>query len=341
VAASLFALALAGCDALRGVGELEQAIAREQAAITAYSAAVPEADRLAAVFAEALGRAREHAARRVYREDLAAHAMPAGKAWVEALRAMPGQDSAELAGLHTPLVSAADGLVAALAAVVATGDDAGPEAFAVREADVEARLLALREAEGRSEVDADREVDAAIDRLVHHAGWCDKFEQIYGGTNPVASHHFNVSTVEALGVVTILGSKRSGLLGLVSTVAPVIALGNAAIVVVEGAPGFTAVELAEVLATSDLPGGVVNILTGSVDELLPHVASHAEGDGVFGVGLSDEQRRLVGQKAADTVKRTFFIDDADLDGWAAEAAEGPWWIAPFTEVKTAWHPIGL
>jgi len=209
------------------------------------------------------------------------------------------------------------------------------------EARRETMARVLREAEGRSEVDAAREVDAAIDRLVHHAGWCDKFEQVFGGTNPVASHHFNVSTVEALGVVTILGSKRSGLLGLVSTVAPVIALGNAAIVVVEGAPGFTAVELAEVLATSDLPGGVVNILTGAVDELLPHVASHAEGDGVFGVGLSDEQRRLVGQKAADTVKRTHFVDDADLDGWASEAAEGPWWIAPFTEVKTAWHPIGL
>ncbi len=204
----------------------------------------------------------------------------------------------------------------------------------------EAFVRLLREAESRSEADAAREVGAAIDRLVHHAGWCDKFEQVFGGTNPVASHHFNVSTIEALGVVTVFSSKRCGLVGLVSAIAPVIAAGNAVIAVVEGAPGFVAVELAEVLATSDLPGGVVNILTGDFAEILPHAASHGDNDGVFGVGLADDARRLVGQKAADTVKRTFFVDDLDLDGWCSDAVEGPWWIAPFTEVKTAWHPIG-
>lgn len=202
-------------------------------------------------------------------------------------------------------------------------------------------IRVIRDAEGRSEDAAVREVDGAIDRLVHFAGWCDKYEQIFGGTNPVASNHFNVSTVEALGIVTILSSKESGLLGLVSTVAPVIASGNAAIAIVEGAGGFAAVELAEVLATSDLPGGVINILTGQFDELVPHVASHADNDGVFGVGLSEAERRLIGEKAADTVKRTFFVDEPGHEGWNSESLEGPWWMSPFMEVKTSWHPLGI
>jgi len=196
------------------------------------------------------------------------------------------------------------------------------------------------DAEGRSAAEANAEVDASIDRLVYYAGWCDKFEQVFGGTNPVASGHFNVSMIEALGVVTILSSKNTGLLGLISTVAPVIAMGNAAIVVVEGAGGFAAIELAEVLATSDLPGGVINILTGMDDELLPFIASHGDNDGVFGVGLTPDEQRLVGEKAADTVKRTFLVDDRDAAGWLDTSLESPWWISPFVEVKTAWHPLG-
>lgn len=198
----------------------------------------------------------------------------------------------------------------------------------------------LTEHEGRSADEARAEVEAAIDRLVHYAGWCDKFEQVFGGTNPVASAHFNVSTIEPLGVVTLFSSRSAGLLGLVSAVAPVICAGNAVIAIVEGAAGFAAVELAEVLATSDLPGGVVNLLTGLFEELAPHVAGHADNDGVFGVGLDEATRKLIGEKAADTVKRTFFVDDPAAPDWRDASLETPWWISPFIEVKTAWHPLG-
>ena len=185
------------------------------------------------------------------------------------------------------------------------------------------------------------DVGCAIDRLVHFAGWCDKFEQVFGGTNPVASNHFNVSTIEPLGVVTILGSRSGGLAAIATAIAPVIATGNAVVVIIEGASGFAASEFSEVLATSDLPGGVVNILTGPIAEVLPHVASHGDNDGVFGIGLTDDERRLVGQKAADTVKRTHFVADPGPEGWYSEQLDGPWWMNPFVEVKTAWHPLGL
>jgi hypothetical protein len=146
-ALALIAAALIGCDALRGAGELEQAIAREQAAITAYSADVPRIDGLAGAFAEALGRANAHRAARVYREDLAAHALPAGKAWLDGLRAMGGLTSAELQAIHAPLVGAAAALVASLERVAAAGGDASPEAFAAGQREVEASLAALRGAE--------------------------------------------------------------------------------------------------------------------------------------------------------------------------------------------------
>jgi acyl-CoA reductase-like NAD-dependent aldehyde dehydrogenase len=199
----------------------------------------------------------------------------------------------------------------------------------------------VAEACGLTAEKAAADVAVAIDRLVHFAGWCDKFEQVFGGTNPVASNHFNVSTIEPLGVVTILGSRSGGLAAIVTAVAPVIATGNAVVVVVEGAAGFAASEFAEVLGTSDLPGGVVNILTGPIAEVLPHVASHGDNDGVFGIGLSDDERRTIGQKAADTVKRTHFVTDPGVDGWSSDHLDGPWWMQPFVEVKTAWHPLGL
>ncbi|MGM0576962.1 MAG: aldehyde dehydrogenase family protein [Myxococcota bacterium] len=185
------------------------------------------------------------------------------------------------------------------------------------------------------------EADAAIDRLVWYAGWADKFPQVFGNTNTVASPHFNFTMPEPTGVVVTFPSERSPLLGLVSAVAPIIVSGNAAIAVVSGDAPTVASELAEVLATSDLPGGVVNILTGLRDELIPHAAKHMDVDGLHCVGAGEEQERLVGVEAAESVKRVRFEDDADPDAWLGDDRQSPYRILPFVEFKTAWHPIGV
>lgn len=199
----------------------------------------------------------------------------------------------------------------------------------------------LLEAAGYSREDAVAEVDAAIDRLVWYSGWCDKFHQIAGNTNPVATAHFNFSFPEPVGVVAILSSKRCPLLGLVSTMAPVIASGNACIVVVDDPAPTVAIELAEVLATSDLPGGVVNLLTGMRSELFSQAGSHMDVDAVFAVGSETDEMKKLQVDSAEAVKRTFFIDDAEPAGWRDDSRQSPYWILPFIEVKTAWHPIGV
>jgi acyl-CoA reductase-like NAD-dependent aldehyde dehydrogenase len=199
----------------------------------------------------------------------------------------------------------------------------------------------LVEAAGYSADAAKAEVDAAVDRMVWYSGWCDKFHQIAGNTNPVATAHFNFSFPEPIGVVAVLGSKRAPLLGLVSTIAPVIAGGNAAIVIVDDPAPTVAIELAEVLATSDLPGGVVNLLTGLRSELFGQTGAHMDVDAVFAVGSDGDEKRKLQVEAAESVKRTFFVDDAGPEGWLAESRQSPYWIMPFTETKTAWHPIGM
>ncbi len=199
----------------------------------------------------------------------------------------------------------------------------------------------LAQAVGYNEDIAAREVDAAIDRLVWYSGWCDKFHQIAGNTNPVATAHFNFSFPEAMGVVAILGSRQCSLLGLVSTIAPVILSGNACIVVVDDPSPTIAIELAEVLATSDLPGGVVNILTGMRTELYGQAGAHMDVDAVFAVGSDSDEMKKLQVDAAESVKRTFFVDDGPPDFWLSESRQSPYWILPFVEVKTAWHPIGV
>ncbi|MBL8787004.1 MAG: aldehyde dehydrogenase family protein [Deltaproteobacteria bacterium] len=187
---------------------------------------------------------------------------------------------------------------------------------------------------------AKAEVDTAIDRIVWYSGWCDKFHQIAGNTNPVSSAHFNFSFPEPQGVVAVLSSKKSPLLGLVSAVLPVIAGGNAAIAIVDDPAPTLAIEFAEALATSDLPGGVVNILTGLRSELFVQAGAHMDVDGVFAVGSDGDERKTLQIDAAETVKRTFFVDDAEPAGWLEDTRQSPYWILPFIEVKTAWHPIG-
>ncbi len=199
---------------------------------------------------------------------------------------------------------------------------------------------ALEDAAGYKKKDAAAEVATAIDRLVWYAGWCDKFTQLFGNTNPVASAHFNFTFPEAMGVVTVLAPKSAPLLGLISTFAPVIVGGNSTIVVVDNDAPTIAIELAEVLATSDLPGGVVNILTGRRDELTPHIGSHMDLDAIFAVGSDKDEERALSIAATESIKRTKFIDDRSASEWRDADAQSPYMILPFIEFKTAWHPIG-
>ena len=170
------------------------------------------------------------------------------------------------------------------------------------------------------------EVEQAVDRMVWYAGWTDKLPQALGGANPVAGPYFNFTVPEPTGVVGILAPGEPALLGLVSRVAPVLAGGNCAVVVASEAHPRAAIELAEVLATSDVPGGVVNLLTGRRDELAPHLASHLDIDALDLPGGDAELERA----AADNVKRVVF----------SRPGQSLYEISSFLEFKTVWHPMG-
>ena len=191
-------------------------------------------------------------------------------------------------------------------------------------------------AEGVSARNADAQVDAAIDRWVHYAGWADKYAQVVGSTNPVAGSYFTFSLPEATGVVGVLAPQDSSLLGLVSVVAPVLVTGNTAVVVAAQERPLPAISFAEVLATSDLPGGVVNLLTGFTDELAPWLASHRDVNALDLSGAAPGARTALQAAAADNVKRVYVPRSAD---WAA--APGLSRLNAFVETKTVWHPIGV
>ena len=171
-----------------------------------------------------------------------------------------------------------------------------------------------------------KEVEQAVDRMVWYAGWTDKLPQTLGGANPVAGPYFNFTVPEPTGVVGILSPGEPALLGLVSRLAPVLAGGNCAVVVASEAHPRAAIELAEVLATSDVPGGVVNLLTGRRDELAPHLASHLDIDALDLPGGDAELERA----AADNVKRVVF----------SRPGQSLYEISSFLEFKTVWHPMG-
>ena len=180
---------------------------------------------------------------------------------------------------------------------------------------------------------ADAEVDAAIDRWVWYAGWSDKLAQVVGGANPVAGPYFNLSAPEPTGVVAVIAPAESALLGLVSVVAPVIVTGNTAVVVASPDRPLPAITLAEVLATSDLPGGVINILTGSPAEIAPWLASHSDVNGIDLTGIADHAlAKDLEVAAADTLKRV--IRPVAVD-WSADPGIGR--MTPFLETKTVWH----
>nr|WP_312863404.1 aldehyde dehydrogenase family protein [Spinactinospora alkalitolerans] len=179
-------------------------------------------------------------------------------------------------------------------------------------------------------------VSAAIDRWVYYAGWTDKIAQVAGAANPVSGPYFNQSAPEPAGVVAVIAPPWAPLLGLVSVVAPVIATGNTAVVVAGERAPLPAVTLGEVLATSDLPGGVVNILTGRLAELAPPLAAHADVNALDLTGAGDLAAELE-EAAADTLKRVLRPEPAP--DWSADP--GTIRMTPFLETKTVWHPIGV
>ena len=187
---------------------------------------------------------------------------------------------------------------------------------------------------------AKREVKAAIDRLVHYAGWTDKYQPIFGSVNPVASAHFNFTTPDPMGVVVVLAPDQPSLVALVALTASVILSGNTAIVIASGQSPLPAVTFSEILATSDLPGGVVNLLTGKHAELLPHIAGHMDVNAIVdGTGDAETAANLQAGTAIN-LKRYANHSLAAAD-WFSARAENPYWILDTVEFKTAWHPIGL
>jgi acyl-CoA reductase-like NAD-dependent aldehyde dehydrogenase len=181
-------------------------------------------------------------------------------------------------------------------------------------------------------------VDAAVDRWVWYAGWADKVAQIAGSANDVAGPYFNFSLPEPTGVVAVVAPQASSLLGLVSVLAPVIVTGNTAVVVASEEHPLPAITLAEVLATSDVPGGVVNVLTGRTDELAPVLAAHKDVNAVDLGGVAPERSADLERLAADSVKRVLPAPAAEPD-WTADP--GTRRLLAFLETKTVWHPLGL
>ncbi|WP_127358878.1 aldehyde dehydrogenase family protein [Actinacidiphila soli] len=191
------------------------------------------------------------------------------------------------------------------------------------------------DAEGLSKSKAGAVVDAAIDRWVWYAGWTDKIAQIVGGANPVAGPYFNLSSPEPTGVVAILAPQESSFLGLVSVVAPVIATGNTAVVVTSEASPLPALSLGEVLATSDLPGGVVNLLSGRTAEIATPLAAHQDVNAIDLAGAEEVLAKELEIAAADNLKRVRRPQPVD---WAADP--GTERLTSFLETKTVWHPAG-
>jgi acyl-CoA reductase-like NAD-dependent aldehyde dehydrogenase len=194
----------------------------------------------------------------------------------------------------------------------------------------------VQAAEGGSSRAAMAQVDAAIDRWVYYAGWADKYAQVAGGTNPVAGPYFTFSLPEPTGVVGVFAPQDSSLLGLVSVLAPVLTTGNTAVVVASEPRPLPAVSLSEVLATSDVPGGVVNLLTGLTAELAPWLSSHRDVNALDLSGIAEAERAALQRAAADNVKRVHVPRSLD---WEADPGIG--WLGAFVETKTVWHPIGV
>ena len=192
---------------------------------------------------------------------------------------------------------------------------------------------------GATKPAAAREVTATIDRLIYYAGWTDKYEQVLGNVNPVAAPYFNFTVTEPMGIVGVIAPDETPLLALLSLVVPAITSGNTVVALASSTQPYPAIVLGELLATSDLPGGVVNLLTGFRKELVPTFATHTHLRAISAVVNADERKALA-LGAADSVKRTRLLKSEARTDWFADAAQSLYAIRDYVEFKTIWHPIG-
>ena len=188
--------------------------------------------------------------------------------------------------------------------------------------------------QGSTKAEAEKEVILAIDRIVYYAGWCDKYNQVLSAVNPVSSSHFNFTTCESMGIVGVLAPQTTSLIGLVSLLIPAICSGNTAVLIASEKLPLCAITFAEVLNSSDVPGGVVNILTGNTEELLPVLASHMDVNALISESLGSLEIETA-KAAVDNLKRKFTYN-AD---WSSEKSQGLYYISDCLELKTTWHPI--
>jgi len=191
--------------------------------------------------------------------------------------------------------------------------------------------------QGNTQRQAQKEVDASIDRLIYYAGWADKYQQVFSAVNPVASSHFNFSVLEPMGVISIIAPDDSGLIGLVSNIAPAMVGGNSCVVLASEQQPLCAVSFAEVLHASDVPAGVVNILTGFRSELTDQFASHMDVNAIAYCDGGRKVAKTVQDLAADNIKRVISRRRTD---WLSDETANPYLIRDTQEVKTTWHPIG-
>ena len=192
--------------------------------------------------------------------------------------------------------------------------------------------------QGETEINAKTEVELTIDRLVYYAGWSDKYQQLFSTVNPVASSYFNFSNLEPVGVVAIIAPENTGLLGLISVISPAIVSGNTVVVLASENLPMTSISFAEVLNSSDVPNGVINILTGHKDELLSHMASHMDVNAIIYCGKENDRIKTISELASNNLKRTVFYKKKD---WTNEQSQSPYFIEKTLEVKTTWHPTSV
>lgn len=189
---------------------------------------------------------------------------------------------------------------------------------------------------GSTKKQAENEVFTSIDRLIYYAGWADKYQQISSSVNPVSGAFFNFSVQEPTGVVAVIAPEENGLIGLVSTIAPIIVSGNSCIVLASESKALCSISFAEVINSSDVPGGVINILTGNAEELIPHFSTHMDVNSLLYCGNDKKAIQLIKENSTTNLKRIVIKKDID---WMKNENESPYFITKFTEVKTTWHPI--
>jgi acyl-CoA reductase-like NAD-dependent aldehyde dehydrogenase len=199
----------------------------------------------------------------------------------------------------------------------------------------------VREGQELSATESEREVRAAIDRTVWYAGWCDKYNALLSTRNPVGGPHFNFSTAEPMGVIAVLAPDRPSLLGLVSVVLPAVVGGNALVVLASETDPRTAVVFAEALATSDLPAGVVNLLTGYRAEVAPILAKHMDVNAIVAEDADASMREAIAREAAENIKRVHLYPARSRDDWFGDDAQSLDEIGALNEIKTIWHPAGV